>query len=78
MEKVKINKSSKAYGFIAGKTYPVLRNIMCKCVVIMGPDTPNAVLTSKQLSHYGILTGTPELGGSSCSVEGEEMLDGVN
>ena len=63
MEKVEINKSSKEYGFVAGKTYPVLRNIMDECVVIMDENTPNAILSSKQLARYGFLEGTPELGG---------------
>ncbi len=63
MEKVTISKASRKYGFALGETYPVLRNIMDECVVIMDENTPNAILSSKQLSRYGILNGTPELGG---------------
>ena len=63
MENVKITKNSKVYGFRVGDEFPVLRNIMGKCVVVRGEFVPNNVLSERKLCSYGALTGSPVLGG---------------
>lgn len=59
-----MTKNSKKYGFKAGETFSVLRNIRFEVVVIISKEnTPNIIWSQKRAEYYGKLTGTPVLGG---------------
>lgn len=68
MEKYICNKDCKVGYFKKeikkGEEFPVLRNIMGECVLIVKDEgKPNIIADAKELRKYGFLLGTPVLGG---------------
>lgn len=48
----------------AGQEFSVLRNIMNECVLVTEEERKgNIIAKEKELKRYGILCGTPALGG---------------
>lgn len=63
MEKVKMIKNSKKYGFKKGAEFIVKRNIMEECVIINSEEgCPNLIFSENKLKKYGVVTGQPQLG----------------
>ena len=56
MEIIRMYKDSQEFGFNKGDEFPVMRNIMGECVIIMGEDKPNIVWSEKEALRYGVLT----------------------
>ena len=54
-------KNSKKYGFRSGDSFPVLRDINGRCVVITEEGKPNIVWSEGVALNYGRLTGEPQL-----------------
>ncbi len=47
-----------------GEEFPVLRNIRNECVLIRAENNKaNIICEAKELKRYGVLSGTPQLGG---------------
>lgn len=47
-----------------GQKFPVLRNIMNECVLIVKEERKaNIIAEEKELKKYGVLCGVPALGG---------------
>lgn len=63
MEKVKMIKNSKKYGFNKNDAFVVGRNIMGDCVIFRSPqdNIPNLVWSEAKVRNYGILSGEPQL-----------------
>ena len=61
MEKIEMFRNSKKYGFKAGDTFPVLRDINGRCVVITAEDKPNIIWSEGKARSYGRLSGEPQM-----------------
>ena len=62
MEKITMFRNSKKYGFKAGDTFPVLRDINGRCVIITEEGKPNIIWSEDKARSYGRLTGETQMG----------------
>ena len=62
IEEIRMVHGSRKYGWEKGDVFPVVRNIMCDCVIIR-ENLPNVVLSEAKARSYGILKGEPYIYG---------------
>lgn len=60
METLTIKRDGEKYGFKRGDKYVVKRGVNGELIVVVGENTPNAILSERRARYYGDLSGTPQ------------------